>query len=271
MTREIGGLSEIVADFDAVLVDQYGVLHDGRRAFPGAREALDALRDRGLPVVALTNSGKRAAENAARLDRLGFPESLFTAIVSSGEVVWRDLRERLAAGSLAPGSRVLVLSRDQDRSVVAGLDLKPVCPGDPADLVIIASVEPERLSRERYREMLLPHAEAGVPAICANPDHVIYAGDATAFGPGIVAADYAAAAGGPVRYAGKPAADFFAVALVEAGNPVPARTLMIGDSSHHDIAGAAAVGIATLLVTGGVQAETGASAEADFAIERLVW
>ncbi len=270
MTREIAGLSEIIADVDAVLVDQYGVLHDGKHAFPGARAALEALFERKMPVVALTNSGKRAAENAARLDRLGFPECLFTAIVSSGEVVWRDLRDRLAAGSLAPGSRVLVLSRDRDRSVVAGLDLEPAGPGDPADLVIIASVEPERLSRERYRDMLLPHAEAGVPAICANPDHVIYAGDATAFGPGIVAADYAAA-GGPVRYAGKPAADFFAVALAEAGTPVPARTLMIGDSPHHDIAGAAAVGIATLLVTGGVQAETGASTEADFAIERLVW
>ena len=270
MTREIGGLSEIVADFDAVLVDQYGVLHDGRQAFPGARAALEALSARGLPVVALTNSGKRAAENAARLDRLGFPQSLFTAIVSSGEVVWRDLRARLAARSLAPGSRVLVLSRDQDRSVIAGLDLEPVHPGDPADLVIIAGIKPEHRSRADYLALLSPYAEAGVPAICANPDHIVYSGDATAFGPGRVAADYAAA-GGPVRYAGKPAADFFAVALAEAGDPAPARTLMIGDSPHHDIAGAAAAGIATLLVTGGVQARTGADVAADYSIERLIW
>lgn len=272
MTRRIGGLSEIARAYDAVLVDQYGVLHDGQAPFPGALAALEGLRALGLPVVALTNSGKRAAPNAARLERLGFPAPLFAAVISSGEVVRQDLRDALDAGSLAPGSRVILLSRDGDRSVIDGLALALAQAGEPADLVLIAGTDPDRHGRDDYRAMLAPYARAGVPAICANPDRVMYSARGAAEGPGIVASDYAAG-GGPMRITGKPAAPIFEAGLAAAGSPDPARTLMIGDSPHHDIAGAAALGIATLLVEGGVQARHAGDTDvaADHAIGRLLW
>lgn len=271
MTRRIDALSEIVGNFDAILVDQYGVLHDGQTAFPGALQALEGLHRLGLPVVAVTNSGKRAAANLKRLGRLGFPAKLFTQVVSSGEVVWRMLRDGLAAGTLRGGDRVLLLARDDDASLLDGLDLVRARPGAPADLVLIAGAEPERLSRDDYRALLAPFARAGVPALCANPDRVMYAGSGSAFGPGVVAEDYASA-GGHVDYSGKPSSAFFRAALAAAGNPDPARTLMIGDSPHHDISGAAALGMVTLLVEGGVQAGLESDgAVATYATEKLKW
>ena len=38
--KRIGGLREIVDQFDLFLVDQYGVLHDGVAAYPGAIDGL---------------------------------------------------------------------------------------------------------------------------------------------------------------------------------------------------------------------------------------
>ncbi len=37
MTRRIRGLSEIAGDFDAMLIDQFGVIHDGQHLYPGQR------------------------------------------------------------------------------------------------------------------------------------------------------------------------------------------------------------------------------------------
>ncbi|WP_138464619.1 TIGR01459 family HAD-type hydrolase [Poseidonocella sp. HB161398] len=263
MTRQIAGLSEVASRFDAVVADQYGVLHDGCAAFPGTREALEALAGSGVPVVALTNSGKRAAANAERLARLGFPGSLFRAVISSGELA----RARLAA--LPPGSPVLLVAREGETGLIDGLGLCPAGPADEAAAVIIAAVEPQRRDRAAYAAMLAPHARRGTPALLVNPDLITVDGGAAVFGPGAVAEDYAAA-GGPVEFLGKPAPAMYEAALAALGHPDPARTLMIGDSPLHDIAGARAAGLATLLIRGGVQSGL-PGAEADFAAERLAW
>ena len=68
----IPGLSAIAERYDHVLLDQWGVLHDGRAIFPAARAAVGALGRAGKRVLVLSNSGKRAAENAARLARPGW-------------------------------------------------------------------------------------------------------------------------------------------------------------------------------------------------------
>ena len=75
--KHVGGLSEIADRFDLYLVDQYGVLHNGRTAYPGAIEGLARITSSGRNAVVLTNSGKGAAANRTRLEALGFvPKSL---------------------------------------------------------------------------------------------------------------------------------------------------------------------------------------------------
>ncbi|MEM8753121.1 MAG: TIGR01459 family HAD-type hydrolase [Pseudomonadota bacterium] len=269
MTARIAGLGEIVERFDGLLVDQFGVLHDGRRAFPGAREALDRAKASGLSIVALTNSGKRSALNAARLERLGFPASLFRSVISSGELAHERIDRMLADGRLRPGARAVLIARDGDRSLVEGKPLSLVPLGGAAEIVLIAGAEPERTDRAAYRAALAPLARAGVPALCANPDTAMYADGRAAFGAGLIAEDYRAD-GGPVETLGKPGAAMFEAGLAALGTTDPARTLMIGDSPEHDVAGAKAAGCATLLVTDGVQGGTGGGA-ADYALPRLVW
>src|SRR3954471_7675215 len=87
----IDGVAAIADRFDHVLLDQWGVLHDGQRIFPGVRNAIARLKAAGKRVLVLSNSGKRAAENATRLARFGLPVDAYDGLVTSGEATWRAL------------------------------------------------------------------------------------------------------------------------------------------------------------------------------------
>src|ERR1700704_1667098 len=106
--KRIGGLRDIADQFDLFLVDQYGVLHDGLAAYPGAIEGLAKLASSGRKVVVLTNSGKSAAANLARLATLGFVDSFFD-LVSSGEVALQGVKAGAFGHGLVTGSDVCVI------------------------------------------------------------------------------------------------------------------------------------------------------------------
>ena len=94
-------LSAIADTFDGVLIDQFGVIHDGQVLYPGVLAALESLAALAVPVAVLTNSGKRAAANRDRLVRMGVPRDHFIDVVSSGEVaVARNRRHRPAAAGV---------------------------------------------------------------------------------------------------------------------------------------------------------------------------
>src|SRR5437762_3518014 len=112
--KRIGGLREIADQFDLLLVDQYGVLHDGTAPYPGAIEALAAISSRGRKVIVLTNSGKSSAANRARLDALGFADSGLDAVVSSGEVALQCVRDRTLGPRFTEGTAICVIGRPGD-------------------------------------------------------------------------------------------------------------------------------------------------------------
>ena len=71
MTDIISGLRQIADRFDHVLLDQYGPLRLDKDVFPEARDCVAALRARGKKIIVLSNSGKRSADNVARLAKVG--------------------------------------------------------------------------------------------------------------------------------------------------------------------------------------------------------
>ena len=52
----LSGLSEVAADYDAILCDVWGVIHNGRAAFAPACDALVRFRAGGGRVVLITNA-----------------------------------------------------------------------------------------------------------------------------------------------------------------------------------------------------------------------
>jgi ribonucleotide monophosphatase NagD (HAD superfamily) len=60
-----------------VLLDQFGVLHDGRRPYPGAHDAVRHLHDAGLRILILSNSSRRSGGTLSKLAKMGFQEDWF--------------------------------------------------------------------------------------------------------------------------------------------------------------------------------------------------
>src|SRR5947209_7703371 len=88
------GLSAIAADYDAILCDVWGVIHNGRDAFQGACAALAQFREAHGPVVLISNAPRPSKALYAQLDTIGVPRSAWSAFVTSGDATRGLLAER---------------------------------------------------------------------------------------------------------------------------------------------------------------------------------
>lgn len=283
MSREplsVKGLAGLAAAHDLFLIDQFGVLHNGRAPFPGAVEAMQRLAAAGKTAIILTNSGKRAATNANRLVQLGFPRSSFCHVVSSGEVNWHGIRDGHLGPAFQRDARVYVVGLSGDNYGLDGLNLTMVDDPAAAQFLLIVGSDAPRTILAQYREILAPAAAAGVPALCANPDKLMLTAHGLQPAPGAIA-DVYAELGGKVTHTGKPYSEIYRFALTLAPGIAPGRVLAIGDSVEHDIAGAARMGLQTALIRNGILAGLDEAALAkvyaqfqawpDYRLETLAW
>lgn len=254
----LNSVLDLIGRYDVFLVDQFGTLRDEERAYPGAVEALLALRASGARVYILSNSGRRAAVNAARLLDYDIPQDAYDALVTSGELGWRMLAEGRVPG-LGRAERILLVERAGHGSLLHGLDVRPMTNGADADLVVIAGSDGDRRTLDSYADQLGAAARAGVPALCLNPDRTMLTARGQAFGAGRIAELYQSL-GGMVTWLGKPYPDVYEHILAAACVTDRARVVGIGDSLEHDVAGARRAGCAGWLVLTGIAEGWDASA-----------
>ena len=67
-----------------VLLDQFGVLHDGQKPYPGAQQAVQLLHEAGLRVLILSNSSRRSGGTLKKLAKMGFQEEWFAGEAAAG-------------------------------------------------------------------------------------------------------------------------------------------------------------------------------------------
>ena len=119
-----------------------------------------------------------------------------------------------------------------------------------ADFVLLTGLDQDEGWRSTAWHLLEQALARDLPLVCTNPDLVSIEGGRHVDGPGAFARRYEMG-GGEVRWVGKPWPAIYRAAL--AAMPVAReRILAVGDSMDHDIEGAAGMGIAAALVTGGV-------------------
>ena len=249
-------LTALIDRYDVFFVDQFGTLHDGSAPYPGATEAISALRTAGKTVVILSNSGKSGAENAARFIRMGFAPDSFDHFVTSGDVAVESLRTGALGFPFDPATRCFTVSSGNDRNLVQRLGYRTAEHAEDADLVVIAGSDADRIGLDAYQALLSPAAEADVPAICTNPDIEMLTPTGLAPAAGRIAELYKAM-GGRVHWIGKPHPAIYDYAHRLCGHPDKKRILAIGDSIEHDVAGAAGFGIDAVLVRNGVSGGAG--------------
>ncbi|WP_079210868.1 TIGR01459 family HAD-type hydrolase [Brucella pituitosa] len=250
---EITSVVAIASEFDAFFIDQFGVLLDGGKPYPGAPEALSALSVLGKPIILLSNSGKRGEANARRLVQLGFERNSFQEVLSSGEVAHAQLA--LAIGNDLPAKpKIWLHSRDGDLSAIENLPVELVAKPAAADLLLLAASNADRIELGEYIHLLKAAADQNIPCWCANPDIVMLTDRGSKPGAGRIAQEYVAM-GGSVTFIGKPHLAIYqeAARRLNLKNP---RVLCVGDSIEHDIAGGSAAGHRTCLVGTGIHARS---------------
>jgi HAD superfamily hydrolase (TIGR01459 family) len=254
----IHGFKEIADQFEVFLLDQFGVLHDGKRPYPGVLDAIEELQKGGKQLIVLTNSGKRSALNLRRLVEMGFPERSIQAVISSGEVAWRGIQSGLFRSPYISAARAFIVGRYGDDYGFDDLGLEFVDQAERADFILILGSDAPRTSLDEYSALLRAAAQRKVPALCANPDIWMIASSGLEPAPGAIAELYKKL-GGTVRYIGKPYADIYELALANCSSPNKARVIAVGDSVEHDVKGAKNFGLASVLVRGGVSSGLTAS------------
>jgi len=250
-------LADVLDRYDAVLLDAFGVLVDGRGALPGAAALLAELGRRRMPYLVVTNDASRLPATASARFR-GFGLDIGDGdILTSGQLLASYFAERRLTGA-----RCLVLGTDDSARYVADAG-GDVCPIDPdADYDLVAACDddgyPFLEGVNAAVSALFRAFDAGRPIhrVLPNPDLVFPAGRGRfGFTSGAVALllEAALARRYPERATafdrlGKPHRPLFDAAMSRLGTR---RILMIGDQLETDIAGARRAGLdAALLVTG---------------------
>ena len=250
--RSHPGLALLAKSYDVLLVDQFGTLHDGQKAYPGAAEALRRFREEGGKVVVLSNSAKNGADNRARLAKFGFGAKHLDAVVTSGDAAQAAIREGRLGRAFKTGARVHLSGKPGDDYGFGALGLRLVEPDACEAIILTASVEPDRPWTQQVAE-LADAARRGVPVLVANPDLEMLTPAGVRASAGAVARELEKL-GARLIWFGKPHADIYRVALAAAGDPDRSQVLAIGDSPEHDLAGADRAGIAGALLGTGILA-----------------
>jgi HAD superfamily hydrolase (TIGR01459 family) len=245
----LSGLREIAGNYDSLICDIWGVIHDGRKADNGAIDALKTFRSERGPVILLTNAPRLTHDIEKQFDRIGVPRDCFDAIVTSGSAARADLERRAGTG---PKIALYHLGPERDRATHEGLNVTLVGPEDSQIVLCTGLFNDESEGPDDYRELLAQLRRRNLPLICANPDVTVRRGDDIVYCAGALARAYEAIGGQVVAY-GKPHPAIFEVALAELKKRGGGqRPLVIGDGLETDIRGANRMGWDALFVSGGL-------------------
>jgi len=262
----LGSIGELGKDYAAWLVDIWGVMHNGVRAFPAAVDATRRFREQGGIVVLLSNSPRPSESLQRQLRSLGVADQSYDATVSSGDLTRHELAKH-------EGARIFHLGPERDLPIFDGLDVTRV-DARRAELIVCTGLfDDETETPEDYAGLLHELAGRKLTMLCANPDHLVERGHRLVYCAGALAQLYAED-GGEVIYAGKPYAPIYELAAEtiaeRAGREVTrSEILAIGDGIHTDMAGAADFGLDAVFVASGLHVGLGGEGLDDLRLSEL--
>ena len=246
----IAAAGPLLARYDVVFCDVWGVMHNGRRAFAEAGAALARFRAQGGTVILVSNAPIPASGVERVLERTGVRRDAWDAIVSSGDIALSHIAEK--------GYRRMhwVGPSDRDYALYVRLN-QPSAALAEADAIVCTGLRDDRNETvANYRALIEEGVARALPFVCANPDLIVDVGALQLPCAGSIAAEYERH-GGHVFWAGKPHPAAYRTALALAAQlrgaaPALARILAIGDALRTDLAAARGLGVDGLFIAAGI-------------------
>ncbi len=260
MTQKIDTIEAIASEYDVIVFDQWGVLHNGTTPYPFAIGAIEALKSKSPNVAVLSNSGKRSEPNAARISQMGFDANSFDYVMTSGEALWRDIdQSHISERIFEP------VERDPGDAARWSDGLPISFSSHGAEAVLLMGL-PDGSELKDWEVAIQSWRDQDLPLYCSNPDRKSPREGGLVMSPGSLAFAFQEI-GGSVTFYGKPHVGVFKALENVFGS---GRYLMVGDSLEHDIAGAQSAGWDSLLIEGGLYAETFADADGEKVLATLI-
>lgn len=255
--KELSKFSEIIDHYDSYIIDLWGVIHDGQNLYPGVKQTMDELKERGKKCVFLSNAPRRSSKVKAVLGKFGITEDYYIDALSSGEVGFRIINASAA-------KKYFYIGPQKDRDLMEGSKLEEVAKAADADIAICTGFDEDNSTLDEKMPQIKEVLAAGLKMYCVNPDLIVVRQDGTKMLCAGVIGNYYKEQGGNVEFIGKPHAkvyeyvtNIFNKGQTELSSPVcysdiGKRILAIGDGPETDIKGANNAGIDSLLVLGGI-------------------
>jgi 4-nitrophenyl phosphatase len=230
--------------FDGLVCDLDGVVYRGDYAIPGAVDAINELRGRGVRVVFCTNNSRpTVAQYRRKLAALGIDiddGDIVTSAVVTGEVLRR--RNLQGAGAIVVGGDGVVESLR-----AAGVRVLDGDSAAPAQLVVVG-YDPDFTYAAMRRATLA--VRAGARLVATNDDASFPAPDGLWPGAGAILASIEVASDARAEVMGKPHPPM--MDAVARRLPGCRDIAIVGDRPQTDLRGGVARGWTTVLVTSGV-------------------
>lgn len=193
--------AELIDRYDAFILDQFGVIHNGVNALDGAVNCVENIYKAGKSLIILSNTSAPAKTALAKLPKYGFDVKMFVGgAVTSGEEASHYIRKTYGS-KVHSSSKTIMFTWDQrddqnPRLTVLPEEFIAQCGKveiartvKEADFLLfhgcevwyqgdgqVVSLNPyiEEGSFESVDPLLEECLSANLPAVCANPDNVSY-------------------------------------------------------------------------------------------------
>ena len=267
LPQMLTGLADIAENYDALIVDIWGVLHNGQAPFEGVDAALLNYRQQGGKVLLLSNAPRPGTSAVKRLEAIGNSHDGFDDILTSGDAV-----RALMSDMGREGKKICHIGPQKDADLITDLEVEFV-DEDAADAILFSGPYDDTTETpDDYGDMLARFRARNLPLLCPNPDRTVQFGDRVIYCAGAIAEAYENI-GGEVVWVGKPYPVVYTRAramlrhMTGLENP---NLLAIGDGPKTDMPGAEAAGIDALFIGGGLASASGADIENPEAIAAIL-
>ena len=255
MTKVINSFSEISDKYDVFILDQWGVMHDGHHGYDYAIDAVKHLIYKNKQLIIISNSSKRRISSINRLKDLGFDKNNFIEVMTSGEMIWQELKDFSYKYDFKTKNcfHIFDSSKEDGKDFRIGLEkFKFIDNIKDADF-ILACTPFQNTKPIDYIPILKEALEMNLIMFCANPDFVTVEenNDKNIYCMGTIA-DLYDHMGGKVVILGKPSKEIYLKSCKQFDQIDMSKTLAVGDSLDHDILGASNFGVDSVLITSGI-------------------
>ena len=236
--KKLDHLSKIFREYDAFIIDLWGVMHNGISLNSSAMNAVRELDSNGKRIIFLSNAPRPTKKVIEFLKKMKMDEKYLKNVLTSGEAALNSLKRNEL------GKKFYHLGPQRDDSLFVDIK-KNQTSIENCDFILCTGLFDEEEENLKFYENLLKNFTKKI-LVCTNPDLIVHRGGEEEYCAGKIAEIFEKL-GGRVIYFGKPHKEVYLSCLKENE-----KTLVIGDNLKTDIKGANNMKLDSIFITNGV-------------------